>query len=275
MKYFLFGSTAERVHAFLVSASFMERRARLVSPRLRTKARAALPLLAVGIIMTVDRVRIRIAAAPFHLVGAGCLRRRADSERGVHRFRFESRVVCCSRKNHARRVRAEHGSAAWHAVGRMSPIVAILSAFSILLGNFVALAQKNVRRLLAYSAVAHAGLQFERTRHGSREGFSATLFYSTGLRGYAGRCALAGSRTGATRDRRRRLAKLRRLALTIHFSPAAWRSFCFHWRVFRRSPDFSENFISSALRCRRITDNGLLWLVLVALFGSFVFSIII
>jgi NADH-quinone oxidoreductase subunit N len=38
------------------------------------------------------------------------------------------------------------------------PLVACLSAASLLLGNFAALAQSNVRRLLAYSAIAHAGV---------------------------------------------------------------------------------------------------------------------
>src|SRR4029077_11549468 len=54
-----------------------------------------------------------------------------------------------------------------------------LAALSILLGNFVALAQTNVRRLLAYSAVAHAGYTLLGLVAGGREGFSATLFYTT------------------------------------------------------------------------------------------------
>src|SRR4029077_19440945 len=54
-----------------------------------------------------------------------------------------------------------------------------LAALSILLGNFVALAQTNIRRLLAYSAVAHAGYTLLGLVAGGREGFSATLFYTT------------------------------------------------------------------------------------------------
>ncbi len=37
------------------------------------------------------------------------------------------------------------------------PVVALLSGASLLLGNIAALAQTNIRRLLAYSAIAHAG----------------------------------------------------------------------------------------------------------------------
>jgi len=38
-----------------------------------------------------------------------------------------------------------------------APVVALIAAASLLLGNIGALAQTNVRRLLAYSAIAHAG----------------------------------------------------------------------------------------------------------------------
>src|SRR4029077_18571655 len=59
-----------------------------------------------------------------------------------------------------------------------SPILAVLAALSIVIGNLVALAQSNVRRLLAYSAVAHAGYTLLGLVAGGRDGFSATLFYT-------------------------------------------------------------------------------------------------
>src|SRR5204863_3901339 len=73
-----------------------------------------------------------------------------------------------------------HGNAGWHAmVAGWSPVLAVLAALSILIGNLVALAQTNVRRLLAYSAVAHAGYTLLGLVAGSRDGFTATLFYAT------------------------------------------------------------------------------------------------
>ena len=64
-------------------------------------------------------------------------------------------------------------------VAGWAPILAALAALSILIGNLVALAQSNVRRLLAYSAVAHAGYTLLGLVAGGREGYSATLFYTT------------------------------------------------------------------------------------------------
>ena len=58
-------------------------------------------------------------------------------------------------------------------------MLAALAALSIVIGNLVALAQLNVRRLLAYSAVAHAGYTLIGFVAGDREGFSAALFYTT------------------------------------------------------------------------------------------------
>ena len=50
------------------------------------------------------------------------------------------------------------GSGAWHdyAPGWI-PVVAIVAALSMILGNLVAIVQTSVRRLIAYSAIAHAG----------------------------------------------------------------------------------------------------------------------
>src|SRR6202171_3192506 len=64
-------------------------------------------------------------------------------------------------------------------VAGWAPLLAVLAALSILIGNLVALAQSNVRRLLAYSAVAHAGYTLLGLIAGGRDGFSATLFYTT------------------------------------------------------------------------------------------------
>ena len=72
------------------------------------------------------------------------------------------------------------GSAGWHSmVAGWSPVLAALAALSIAIGNLVALAQSNVRRLLAYSAVAHAGYTLIGFVAGGRDGFSSALFYTT------------------------------------------------------------------------------------------------
>ncbi len=58
-------------------------------------------------------------------------------------------------------------------------IIAILSAATMLIGNITALVQKDVKRMLAYSSVAHAGYLLMGIVANNQEGWSGILFYST------------------------------------------------------------------------------------------------
>ena len=53
----------------------------------------------------------------------------------------------------------------------------VLAAVSMTLGNVVALAQQNLKRMLAYSGIAHAGYILLGVLPGTAQGFTATLFY--------------------------------------------------------------------------------------------------
>ncbi|MGC9006309.1 MAG: NADH-quinone oxidoreductase subunit N [Sulfurihydrogenibium sp.] len=55
---------------------------------------------------------------------------------------------------------------------------AILAAASMILGNFVALKQKNVKRMLAYSSIAHSGYILAALASPNGMGFTALIFYS-------------------------------------------------------------------------------------------------
>lgn len=55
---------------------------------------------------------------------------------------------------------------------------AILAAASMIIGNFVALRQKDVKRMLAYSSIAHTGYITAAMASSNAMGFSALIFYS-------------------------------------------------------------------------------------------------
>jgi NADH-quinone oxidoreductase subunit N len=63
------------------------------------------------------------------------------------------------------------------AVPYWAAIVAVLSTASMTLGNTLALAQKNIKRLLAYSSIAHAGYALIGVATASTLGMTATVFY--------------------------------------------------------------------------------------------------
>lgn len=56
-------------------------------------------------------------------------------------------------------------------------ILAVLAALSMTIGNLAALAQKNLKRLLAYSSIAHAGYALVGVVAGSELGIKAVVYY--------------------------------------------------------------------------------------------------
>jgi len=61
--------------------------------------------------------------------------------------------------------------------GRVGTMLALLAAITMTLGNFAALRQTSLKRMLAYSSIAHAGYVMIGIACMTREGFGAALYY--------------------------------------------------------------------------------------------------
>jgi NADH-quinone oxidoreductase subunit N len=57
-------------------------------------------------------------------------------------------------------------------------MLAVLAVLSLGIGNIVAIAQTNLKRMLAYSTIAHVGFIFLGLLAGTRSGLEASLFYT-------------------------------------------------------------------------------------------------
>jgi NADH-quinone oxidoreductase subunit N len=57
-------------------------------------------------------------------------------------------------------------------------ILMILGVLSLAVGNIVAIAQTNIKRMLAYSTISHVGFIVLGVMTGTQEGYSAALFYT-------------------------------------------------------------------------------------------------
>ncbi|MEL0082717.1 MAG: NADH-quinone oxidoreductase subunit NuoN [Gammaproteobacteria bacterium] len=57
------------------------------------------------------------------------------------------------------------------------PMLILLVVVSLAVGNIIAIAQTNIKRMLAYSAISHMGFVLLGVLAGSTEGYSAALFY--------------------------------------------------------------------------------------------------
>jgi len=57
-------------------------------------------------------------------------------------------------------------------------LLAVLSAVSLVVGNLMAVAQSNIKRMLAYSTVSHIGFLLMGLAGGDERGYAAALFYA-------------------------------------------------------------------------------------------------
>jgi NADH-quinone oxidoreductase subunit N len=269
LKYFLFGSTASAFTLFGISLVYGMTATTSLSA-IATKLSPMTPLLAAGIVMTLIGFAFKIAAAPFHLWAPDTYQGAPAtsvafiaSASKVASFFVLGKILLIG-------FGPSHGAAGWHAmVAGWSPLIAVLAALSILIGNLVALAQTNVRRLLAYSAVAHAGYTLLGLVAGGREGFSATLFYTTiyafTLVGAFGVVGLVRRETGG--DDFTHFAGLRRRSPWLAGSMAV---FMLSLAGIPPLAGFFGKFYLFSAALHTAANYGLLWLVALALLGSLI-----
>ena len=216
--------------------------------------------------MTVIGFGFKVAAVPFHLWAPDAYQGAPTpsaafiaSGSKVAGFFVLARVMMLGFKG-------AEGSGAWHAYQPgWVPLLAILAGASMLLGNLTAIVQSSVRRLLAYSAIAHAGYMLLGVLPHGEQGLAALVYYviTYGLAtlGAFGVVSIVERQTGG--DRLSDFAGLSRRAPVL--------SFCM--LIFMLSlagiPPLAGFFgkfyvFASALNADP-ANLGLLWLVVVAL----------
>ena len=132
------------------------------------------PLLVVAIVMTVIGFGFKVAAVPFHLWAPDAYQGAPvpsaafiASGSKVAGFFIFARVMMLGFKG-------AEGNGSWPG---WVDVLAILAAASMLLGNLAAIVQSSVRRLLAYSAIAHAGYMLLGILPHGAQSLSALVFY--------------------------------------------------------------------------------------------------
>ena len=136
------------------------------------------PLLILAIVTTVIGFGFKIAAAPFHFwapdVYQGAPTPSAAfiaSGSKVASFFIFFQVLVLG-------FAGAEGSATWHHFqSGWVPVIVTVAVLSMLLGNLVAITQTSLRRLLAYSAVAHAGYMLLAFVAHSEQSLAALLYY--------------------------------------------------------------------------------------------------
>jgi NADH-quinone oxidoreductase subunit N len=179
LKYFLFGgmSAAFLLFGFSLlyglsnSTSLTQIAAAIHGPSLN-------PLLVIAIVTTAIGLGFKVAAAPFHFwapdVYQGAPAPSAAfiaSGSKVASFFIFFQIMAIGFAG------AEGTAALPHFVRGWVPVLALIAALSMLLGNLVAIRQSSLRRLLAYSAVAHAGYMLLGIVAHTQQSLAALLYY--------------------------------------------------------------------------------------------------
>ncbi len=171
LKYFLLGSFASAFLLYGIALAYVatcSTNLTLIGVQVRTLGLAHSTMLLLGLGLLVVGFGFKVAAVPFHMwvpdvYDGSPTPITGYMAAGVKAAAFAAllRVL----------VEAFGGVTAWHQIAWW------LAAVTMLVGNLIALAQRTLKRMLAYSSVAHAGYLLVAVTTGSALGSAAVVFY--------------------------------------------------------------------------------------------------
>ncbi len=155
LKYFLFGGISAAFLLFGFSLIYgLTGSIELLEISRQIGTQPASTLLVVALVMILVGFGYKAAAAPFHLWAPDVYQGAPASSAAL----IASASKLAGFTLFVRLLWGGFGAAPGQSsMPSWLPVVAIIAAVSLVLGNVAALAQSNVRRLLAYSAIGHAG----------------------------------------------------------------------------------------------------------------------
>ena len=128
------------------------------------------PVLALGMVMVIIGMAFKLGAVPFHMWipdiyhGAPtAVTLYIGSAPKIAAFAMVMRLLV-------------DGLGDMHA--QWQDILIVMAVLSMAVGNIIAIAQTNIKRMLAYSTISHVGFLLLGVLAGSNEGYSAAMFYT-------------------------------------------------------------------------------------------------
>jgi len=173
LKYFLVGITASAVMLFglallysATSAVYLEDMIRVLPGIINT------PVAAVGLVLTLCGFFFKLAVFPFHFWAADVYQGAANQATAY--IASASKVAAIAILT---RMVAVSGDESRYLVH----VLVTLAIISMTVGNLAAIVQKDLKRLLAYSTVAHAGYVLIGILSMSATGYASVIFYAMAL----------------------------------------------------------------------------------------------
>ena len=171
MKYFILGALASGLLLYGLSMIYGATGSLDVATvsKVIEASRANDPLITFGVVFVVAGLAFKLGVVPFHMwipdVYHGAptaMTLFIGSAPKIAAFGFIMRILADSMGG---------------AVGDWQGMLVIMAALSLALGNIVAIAQTNLKRMLAYSTISHMGFLLLGILAGTKSGYSSAMFY--------------------------------------------------------------------------------------------------
>jgi NADH-quinone oxidoreductase subunit N len=179
LKYFLFGGMSAAFLLFGFSLLYgLSNSTSLTRIASAIHGQSLNPLLIIAIVTTVIGLGFKVAAVPFHFWAPDVYQGApvpsaafiASGSKVASFFIFFQVMVIG--------FAGVEGTAVWlHFTPGWVSVIAVVAALSMVFGNLVAIVQSSVRRLLAYSAIAHAGYMLLALLSHTQQSLAALLYY--------------------------------------------------------------------------------------------------
>jgi NADH-quinone oxidoreductase subunit N len=221
LKYFLFGGMAAAFTLFGLSLIYgLSGSTNLHQIAAALAGKGLDPLLIIAIVMTVIGFGFKVAAVPFHLWSPDAYEGAPTPSAAFIASGSKLASFFIFAKIMLLGFAGAEGSGAWrHFAAGWTPVIAVVAVLSMILGNLAAIVQSSVKRLLAYSAIAHAGYMLLGVMANGYEIFPALIFYAAtyGLTTIGAFGVVAVVESGAGDDKLASFAGLSKRAPVVSF----------------------------------------------------------
>jgi NADH-quinone oxidoreductase subunit N len=178
LKYFIFGGISAAFALFGLSLVYGLSNSTNLTQIARAIKSPLDPLLFAAIVMVVVGFGFKVAAVPFHFWAPDVYEGAPTTSAALIASSSKVAGFVIFYKVMAIGFAGAEGNGAWRGyISGWVPVIATIAALSMVLGNLVAISQTSVRRLLAYSAIAHGGYMLLGIVSHTQQSFDALLYY--------------------------------------------------------------------------------------------------
>ena len=177
LKYFLFGGMSAAFLLFGFSILYGLSNSTSLA-EIAASIQSLSPLLVIAIVTTTVGLGFKVAAAPFHFWAPDVYQAApAPSAAFIASASKVAGFIVFFQLAAIGLAGAQGSAALGYFIRGWVPVIAVVAALSMVLGNFAAIRQRSVRRLLAYSAVAHAGYMLLAITAHTQQSLASLVYY--------------------------------------------------------------------------------------------------